>query len=359
MLFISAETEPGAVARRREVPWPVVAWLLACCALVFAMVVLGGVTRLTESGLSIVDWRPVTGVIPPLNEAEWQQEFEAYQQFPEFRYVNRDMDLAGFKVIFLFEYAHRLLGRLIGVVFLLPMLWFWWRGVLTRPLKGHLSALFVLGALQGLLGWYMVMSGLVDEPRVSQYRLTAHLLLAVLIYGYMLLIAVELVRQDPATFMRRARHASRWPALMLVMVLVMIASGGFVAGTHAGYIYNSFPDMHGQFIPDGIAALSPWWRNAFENVVTIQFNHRMLAYVLLVLAVLARVAIGRAGLGPLVPLANLLLVVLAAQAALGIVTLLNHVPVSLGAAHQGGALVVFTVAVLLFQRARHIGTWGR
>ncbi len=353
MLFMSASSEPGTVRDARHVNWPVVAWLVTCCVLVFAMVLLGGVTRLTGSGLSMVEWRPLTGIVPPLSQADWVALFERYQQFPEFREVNYDMDLAGFKVIFLFEYGHRVLGRLIGVVFLLPMLWFWWRGRLVGALRPHLVALFLLGALQGALGWFMVMSGLVDVPRVSPYRLTAHLCLAVAIYGYLLFLVLELVNADPGSFLRRSDTAPRFPAIMLAAVFLMIASGGFVAGTHAGYIINTFPDMNGEWIPRGVMAMSPWWRNLFENPVTVQFDHRLLAYGLLALAVAGRIMLARARMRSALPAANLLLALLVAQAALGIATLLNQVPVWMGAAHQGGAMLVFSAAVLLFQRARH------
>ncbi len=351
MLFISERTDPGDTARRRQAPWPVVAWLLTCCALVFAMVLLGGVTRLTGSGLSMVDWQPIRGVVPPLNQDDWMALFAAYQQFPEFREVNHGMDLAGFKRIFLFEYGHRMLGRLIGLAFALPLAWFWWRGRLHRVLKGHLVALLALGGAQGLLGWFMVQSGLVDVPRVSPYRLTAHLLMAVIIYGYMLFIALELAQADLRGFMRRAAGAPRLPALMLAAVLAMIASGGFVAGTHAGYIYNTFPDMNGEWIPGGIFAMSPWWQNLFENPVTIQFGHRLAACLLLVLAI---VTWWRAD-PSLRRFAGVLLALVLAQALLGITTLLHQVPVPLGASHQAGAMLVFTAAVVLCQRSRHVG----
>ncbi|KAA3628728.1 MAG: heme A synthase [Proteobacteria bacterium] len=355
MLFMSARSEPGAYTEKRQAPWPVIAWLLICCALVFAMVVLGGVTRLTGSGLSMVDWNPVKGIIPPLSQGDWERLFEQYRQFPEFRYVNQDMTLAGFKVIFLFEYAHRVLGRLIGLVFFVPLVWFWWRRRLSGAVKPHLVALFVLGGLQGLLGWFMVMSGLVDVPRVSQYRLTAHLCLAVAIYGYMLFVALELMRGDLASFMRRARYPSVFPPVLLIVVFVIIASGGFVAGTHAGHIYNTFPDMNGQLIPDGLFAENPRWLNVFENPVTIQFDHRMLAYLLVVLVTANRVILARAGLQSLLPAANLLLVLVLLQASIGIATLLHKVPPPLGAMHQAGALMVFSAAIWLFQRSRHVG----
>ncbi|GJL82803.1 MAG: heme A synthase [marine bacterium B5-7] len=355
MLFMSASTDPGALKSQQNVPMAVVIWLLVCCALVFAMVVIGGVTRLTGSGLSMVEWQPLMGIIPPLGEAEWHAAFVQYQSFPEFQYVNSDMDLAGFKFIFYFEYAHRLLGRVIGLVFLLPMLWFWWRNRLNRAVKPHLLFLFVLGALQGLLGWYMVKSGLVDNPRVSQYRLMAHLCMAVVIYGYMLFIALELMRADLPAFMRSTHTVSGLPGAMLLLVFVMIASGALVAGTHAGHIYSTYPDMHGQWIPDGIMALTPWWLNVLENPVTIQFDHRWLGIIVLVSAITVRVLITRRGFGPLKFTASALVLMVALQVVLGIATLLAQVPVFLGALHQAGALAVFTIALVLFQKSRHTG----
>ncbi len=349
MLFLSARAEPGASAERATLDAGVVGWLMACALLVFSMVILGGVTRLTGSGLSMVDWQPLKGVIPPFGEAAWQALFEQYKAFPEYRFVNRGMDLDGFRFIFLFEYAHRLLGRLIGIAFLLPMLWFWWQGRLGRALRPHLVALFCLGGLQGLLGWYMVMSGLVDDPHVSQYRLTAHLCLAVVIYGYMLLLILELLRRDPVGFMRPLALGGL-PLALLLLVLLMIASGGFVAGTHAGYIYNTFPDMHGEWLPEAATALTPLWRNALDNPVAIQFNHRVLAGVVLAAMLWNLVRIGSMA-APRRRAALLLAAAGALQVTLGIVTLLHQVPVVLGAMHQAGALIVFSAAVLHYHAA--------
>ena len=332
----------------RMVAW----WLFICCAMIFSMVILGGVTRLTGSGLSMVDWQPIKGIIPPLSEARWLELFEEYKAFPEFQFVNQDMDLSGFKVIFLFEYWHRVLGRLIGLAFFIPFVVFWWRGYLSRRVTPKLIFLFILGGLQGLLGWYMVKSGLVDNPYVSQYRLTAHLCLAIVIYGYMLYVAC-----DQMEFTSRSpdhappAHGFEW--LLVLWVLLMIASGGFVAGTHAGYIYNTFPDMNGQLIPDGLTALSPVWMNAFNNVLTIQFNHRILAYVLVILALINRFRLGSDAPRERVMLANLMLAAVALQVGLGILTLVNQVPVTLGAMHQAGALIVFSVAILQLYRRRY------
>ncbi len=355
MLFLSEKKFPTAANGRIDSSTvPVVVWLLTCCALVFAMVILGGVTRLTGSGLSMVDWQPIKGVIPPLSEAQWQAVFDDYKMFPEFRFVNKDMDLTGFKFIFLFEYGHRVLGRVIGMVFLLPMLWFLWQKRLSPALRPHLLTMFVLGGLQGLLGWYMVKSGLVNDPHVSQYRLTAHLCLAVAIYGYMLFVALELMHGDATTFMRKQGHHSFMPAGLVVLVFLMIASGGFVAGTHAGFIYNTFPDMHGQWFPDGLLALSPAWMNALANPLTIQFNHRWLAYLVFVLVLFHRIQVGRTGLQDLKGPANILVALVLLQVTLGVMTLLYQVPVVLGAAHQGGALLVFSAAVYQYQNSRRM-----
>ena len=324
-------------------------WLFGCCALVFAMVVLGGVTRLTGSGLSMVDWHPISGVMPPLGEAQWLAEFENYQTSPEYQKINRRMSLAAFKSIFLFEYAHRVLGRAIGIAFLLPFLYFFVRRMLDRALLTRLAGVFVLGALQGLLGWYMVKSGLVDDPHVSQYRLTAHLALAVLIYGYMLWLGVQLwydgeVREAAPPRLRRMTLA------VSTLVVLTLLSGGFVAGLKAGLIYNTFPLMNGQWIPDGLFAVQPAILNLFENIVTVQFDHRLLALTTLA-AVLAlwiyafrHPLPARARVGY-----HLLLLAACFQVSLGVATLLLRVPVSLGAAHQGTAFLLFSVVIYLDQ----------
>lgn len=328
-------------------------WLLGVCALVFAMVVLGGVTRLTHSGLSIVEWQPIVGTLPPLTDAQWQEAFAKYQQTPEYQIVNKDMDLSGFKGIFWLEYFHRLLGRLIGLVFLLPFLYFWASKQIDRTLFPKLLVLFALGAGQGLLGWLMVKSGLVDVPRVSPYRLTAHLGLAVVIYAATLWVALDLLRPKP--LMADAVPVLRRLGLGVTsLIFLMILSGGFVAGTRAGFAFNDWPLMHGRFIPEGLLALEPLWLNAFENLATVQFNHRILAYLLCLIVPLYW------WLGRRYPLAagtrgllHLLLAMLAVQVALGITTLIQHVPLALAAAHQAGAMVVFTIAILINHRLRN------
>jgi cytochrome c oxidase assembly protein subunit 15 len=324
-------------------------WLLACCALVFAMVVLGGVTRLTHSGLSIVEWQPLVGTIPPLTERDWIALFEKYQQTPEYQKVNRGMTLDGFKDIFWLEYFHRLLGRLIGIVYFVPLLYFLLRRLIDRTLAWKLAGIFLLGALQGAMGWYMVKSGLVDDPRVSQFRLTAHLALAFLIYAAMLWTASSLLwPSDPA---RNGAHTTRLRRLawiLTALIALMVITGGFVAGIRAGLAYNTFPLMNGHVVPPEILMLEPWHRNFFYNMATVQFNHRLIAWML-VLYVPWLWFQARAAHLPrrLQAICDFLVVAVAAQVALGISTLLLAVPVTLGAAHQGGALVVLTLALVL------------
>jgi cytochrome c oxidase assembly protein subunit 15 len=328
---------------------PVAAWLLVCCALVAAMVVVGGVTRLTRSGLSIVEWQPLVGAIPPLSDADWHELFEKYKRTPEYREVNPGMDLEGFKGIFWLEYFHRLLGRLIGLAYLLPLLYFLARRRLERGLAWKLAGIFLLGALQGALGWFMVASGLVDEPRVSQYRLTAHLALAFVIYGAMLWIALDLLDPRPAQALAAPVRLRRLAWALTALVAYMVVTGGFVAGIRAGLAYNTFPLMNGYFIPPEIMMLEPWWLNFFANMATVQFDHRLGAWVLALAAPLLWLQVTRTSATP--PrarwLAHGLLAAVAAQIALGIATLLLFVPVALAATHQAGALVVFTLALAL------------
>lgn len=328
-------------------------WLLVVCALVFAMVVLGGVTRLTHSGLSIVEWKPLVGAIPPLNETEWLEVFEKYKLTPEYQKINAGMDVEGFKGIFWLEYFHRLLGRGIGLVFLLPFLYFLLRKQIDRPLRPKLITLFVLGGLQGLMGWVMVASGLVDMPRVSAYRLTTHLGLAVLIYGYTLWVALGLLwpeRRNSSINVAPLRAHGRG---VLAVIVVTLLAGGLVAGTRAGFAYNTFPLMGESFLPAGVFAQAPWWINFFENVGTVQLDHRLLAY-LLVLMIPAWWWMARRHVldATTRTFFHVLLAMLAVQVTLGITTLLYVVPIPLAAAHQAGALLLFTIALVLSHRLR-------
>jgi cytochrome c oxidase assembly protein subunit 15 len=311
------------------------------------MVVVGGVTRLTHSGLSITEWQPIVGTLPPLDDVQWQQSFEKYRQTPEYRLVNHDMTLEGFKRIFWWEYAHRLLGRAIGAAFLLPFLYFVARRRVPPGYAKPLAAIFILGALQGAMGWYMVQSGLVDDPRVSQFRLTAHLGLAFLIFAAMLWAALSMLfpgRTGAPT--DEARKTRRYALALAALVFVMVLTGGFVAGIRAGFAYNTFPLMNGAIVPPELFMLEPWWKNFFWNMATVQFDHRLLAWVLAIAVPLLWWRVGRAGSTPRARFgANLLLVLLATQIALGIATLINVVPLPLAAAHQAGAMLVFAAAL--------------
>jgi cytochrome c oxidase assembly protein subunit 15 len=324
----------------------VATWLLFCAAVIFGMILLGGVTRLTNSGLSMVEWKPLMGIVPPLSEQAWQETFDKYRLYPEYRKVNRGMSLDDFKSIFMFEYLHRVLGRLIGVLFALPLLYFAWRGAIRPGLMPRLWLLFFLGGCQGLLGWYMVKSGLVDNPRVSQYRLTAHLGLAVAIYAYMLWLAFELLFTSRARPPAAGSSLGRWSLVLVGLLFLMILSGGLVAGTRAGFAYSTWPLMGDSFIPRGLYAGTPAWLDMFEDITTVQFNHRMFAYLLVLLIGAFAVVVYRSGRGGRAPLAvSLLLLALAVQVVLGISTLLLHVPVALAAAHQGGAMLLLTAAL--------------
>ena len=338
---IDAGGAPGARARTA-----VAAWLLVCCTLVFAMVVVGGVTRLTHSGLSIVEWQPIVGTLPPLDEAEWLETFDKYKLTPEYRKVNHQMNLDEFKGIFWWEYFHHLLGRLIGFVFLLPLLWFWWRGRVDRPLALKLVGIFVLGGLQGAMGWYMVKSGLVDDPRVSQYRLTAHLAIAFAIYGAMLWAALGLLYPGAGAASARQLRIRRFSWIITATVAYMVVTGGFVAGIPAGFAYNTFPLMNGHVVPPEIFMIDPWYLNFFTNMATVQFDHRLGAWLLALLVPWLWWKARREALTARANLAiNLLFGMLALQIALGIATLLLLMPIPLAAAHQGGAVLLLGAAL--------------
>lgn len=309
----------------------VAAWLLACAALAFLVVLVGGVTRLTRSGLSIVEWQPLIGALPPLTQADWEALFAKYRETPEFRQVNFSMTLEGFKRIFWWEYIHRLLARLIGVVFLLPYLYFLVRKNLDRPLAWKLGGIFLLGALQGTVGWYMVKSGLVDDPKVSPVRLTLHLGLALAIFSAELWLAMQLLAPK--------QRFDGFALFLPVIVFLMALSGGMVAGLRAGYAYNTFPLMNGHIVPPEVMLLEPWWRNFVYNMATVQLVHRAFFWALAVLVLVAWWRNRESAAG------NALLLTFAVQASLGIATLLTGVPVGLGSAHQGGAVLVLAAAL--------------
>ena len=294
------------------------------------------------------------GVIPPLSDAEWHDTFAKYQSYPEYKLINKEMTLPEFKRIFYIEYAHRVLGRTIGIVFLVPFLWFAVRRKLTGKLAVKLLVLFLLGGLQGLLGWYMVQSGLIDHPRVSPYRLTAHLMLAVLILGYMLWLVFELLSPNSRSAKNEAPITIKvfgW--FVLFAVVFMIITGGFVAGTKAGYAFNTFPKMYDRWVPEGLWILQPTWRNFFENIPTVQFVHRYGAMLLAILVLGFWLAMRRSSINSVRAGSNTLLLLLAVQIGLGISTLIFIMPVPLAVAHQGGALLVFSVVLFIVYQLGH------
>lgn len=319
-------------------------WLLLCSAMVVAMVVIGGITRLTESGLSMTEWRPLVGWIPPLTEAEWRRVFDLYRQTSEYRLQNAGMGLAEFRTIFWWEYIHRVWGRLIGLVYALPMFWFIIRRRVERPMIPHLVALLFLGVLQGLIGIWMVVSGFVDRDDVSQYRLTVHLGMAIAILGYLLWLAFELRSSGDRAAAPKGLRRLAWA--LVATAFLTILSGGLVAGLNAGLIYNSWPLMDGGLIPPDIAAMTPGWINLFENHATVQFDHRMMAYATAAVALAYWIAVRR---GPARlragTAANWLGAMVVVQIALGISTLLLVVPLPLAVLHQAGAVAVFVLAI--------------
>ena len=348
---------PGALpedrAATRRARRLVAGWLFMVAGMILVMIVLGGITRLTGSGLSIMEWAPLRGVLPPMNDAEWQRLFQLYQQIPQYALVNEGFGLAGFKQIFWLEWVHRLWGRLIGVVFLAPLVWLWATGRIERRLRPWLVLLFVLGALQGLVGWVMVASGfLPDTTAVSPYRLVIHLVLALALYVAVLWTGLTVLRPAPL------RLAAIQPLRALgvvaaLLVALTIVAGGFVAGTHAGLDYNTFPLMDGQLVPAVYAQLEPFLRNLTENIAAVQFDHRLLA-TLTALAVATTLAVGlstappRAVGMPLIALGA----AVAVQYGLGVATLLLVVPVWLAAVHQAIAVLVLTAAIVLLHALR-------
>ena len=345
---LAAASDQPAGTAAGGAPRVVATWLLVCCALVFALIVVGGVTRLTHSGLSITEWQPVLGTLPPLSESQWNEAFAKYQMTPEYLQVNRGMSIDAFKGIFWMEYVHRLLGRLVGFAFIVPLLWFVARGKLPSSpgLAPMLFGIFLLGAAQGALGWYMVQSGLVDDPRVSQLRLTAHLGLALLIFAAMFWTALTLLRPAGAADARTG-PLFRGAVSLAALIFVMALSGGLVAGIRAGFAYNTFPLMNGHVVPPEIMQISPWYMNFVNNMATVQFDHRLLAWTLLVLV---PIWWWRVRATPEVPArarfaAHLLLAMLLAQVSLGISTLLLVVPLPLAALHQAGAVLLFAAAL--------------
>ncbi len=335
---------------------PVRLWLYGMAGLVFVMMIVGGATRLTDSGLSITEWRPILGMIPPLSDAEWQRVFALYRKTPEYVQVNYGMSLADFKTIWWWEWGHRRLGVVIGLAFLLPFLVFFATHRLPQRLGLPLLGLFVLGGMQGLLGWYMVQSGLVDRVDVSHYRLVAHLLLACAIFAALIWVGRGLLRAD----WRAGNVSNRVAAgalILLFMIFAQIALGGLVAGLHAGQAYNTWPRMGAQWVPEGLWQWRPIWLNAVENPIFVQFSHRLLAYILILGALGHAIAVWSAD--PLTRRYGMALAVATvAQAALGVLVLVHGVPVLPGVVHQAGAIIVLALAVVHVQRLFAARTFG-
>ncbi len=326
-------------------------WLLSLCVCLFAMILIGGATRLTDSGLSITEWRPVTGAIPPLSDTAWQSEFEKYKQIPEYRYINKGMSLDEFKTIYWWEWGHRFFGRLIGILFLIPFLYFYFTKSIRPELLPKLIIMFVLGGLQGALGWYMVASGLTERVDVSQYRLAAHLGLAFIILGFIFWVALDLFRHTSPTRHPRFLHpdiaiARDGTIALTALIYIQIILGAFVAGLDAGLIYNTWPLMEGAFIPPDLFPMSPWIANFFEHRKLVQFDHRIVAY----LVAIAGAVLWYRSRNAMLPVnarkaQNMMLAAIGLQILLGIWTLLAAVPIWLGLAHQAGAVFLFGAAV--------------
>jgi cytochrome c oxidase assembly protein subunit 15 len=348
MTSISSIQDPGLQSRLRPVRW----WLIIVASMIALMVLVGGATRLTESGLSIVEWKPVAGTLPPLTADAWNAAFAAYRKIPQYRELNAGMSLAEFKNIFWWEWSHRLLGRVIGMVYLLPFLFFLFRGVFTPDLKKRLWVIFGLGALQGFVGWWMVASGLTHRVEVSQYRLATHLILALLIFAAIVWTLRRLGDRARPPVSARLRITG---GVLLALTFLQLYFGALVAGLRAGRVYNTWPEIDGALIPTAARLFfeEPWWRNLFDNTLTVQFEHRMTAYALLALAVFhavdaIRTKANRATVNGALALAGAITL----QAMLGILTLLQEVPIDLALTHQAMAIVVLTLAVLQAERLK-------
>lgn len=342
---------PSAIPQNRSL----IFWLLSTCFLIWLMIMVGGATRLTHSGLSIVEWKPITGIIPPLNHAQWLEAFESYKQFPEYKLVNHGMSLSSFQFIYFMEYIHRLLGRLMGLWFIIPLIIFWIRNRLSLMLKKRAFIALFLGLAQGVMGWYMVKSGLVKDPTVSHYRLTAHLALALALYGLLFWTALEIMRpqsKDSATL--EPAFMAYLSFISCIAITLTILYGGLVAGLKAGLIYNTFPLMEGQFIPDEWAFYRPLWLNFLENAALVQWMHRWLAMSTVALVLFTvwkiwRLSPNKATRTTALLFGGFTLV----QASLGILTLLFQVPVSLGTLHQGTAIAVLSLGLCLYSLGKH------
>ena len=343
----TAKERGGTVGWGQGWDQAVVVWLWVIAGLVLAMITVGGATRLTDSGLSITEWQPILGTIPPLTEAQWQEALEKYRQIPQYQLINKGMSLEDFKFIFWWEWGHRFLGRIIGLAFALPLLAFWFVGALKPGYGLKFLGVLALGGLQGVIGWYMVKSGLVDRVDVSQYRLALHLTVAFVILALVVWLALDLAKSSRSASPSRIAAPPRLPGLIVAVLFVQVVLGAFVAGLKGGLVYNTWPSMNGAFLPYDLWAIEPWYLNPFENPVMAQFNHRLVAYAITALAALElwRTLSNAARSGAETRSAALLMAGVLAQVALGIWTLLAAVPIGLGIVHQAAAAVLLVIAV--------------
>lgn len=329
-------------------------WLFTGCFLIFVMVVVGGITRLTGSGLSITEWNVIMGTLPPLNESQWNEAFEKYRQIPQFTEINSHFQLSDFKSIFWWEYIHRLIGRLLGVVFILPFLYFLFTKQLDRKTLKRVLFLFFLGGLQGFLGWFMVKSGLTERTSVSHIRLAIHLITAFITFGFTLWFALGLWVETPST--PPGRKTGSLLTGLVVLIILQIIYGALVAGLHAGWIYNTYPLMNGKLLPEGVMAISPSWKNFISNPGTVQFIHRTFALAILFFTVILWIKLKRDATTEQLNAIYFLIAAVAIQFLLGIITLLTHVPLGLASLHQAGAFFLFASAVFLLFRYRSSDT---
>lgn len=316
-------------------------WLVLACTLILSMVVIGGITRLTHSGLSMVKWEVVTGIIPPLSNDDWVNEFELYKKFPEYQKINRSMTLSEFKSIYYWEYFHRLTGRFIGIVFILPLIFFLYKKWIPIPLFKRLGVMFGLGLLQGFMGWYMVKSGLVDNPNVSHYRLAIHFMLAVGLIGYIYWTILDFTKQKPLLNTTRINRWKLFGLTFLLLIMIQMVWGAFTAGLKAGFAWNTFPKMNGEWIPSGLFILSPFWNNFFENNMMVQFVHRLLGILIFTYSIVFWILFKNHISHDQKQTGNYVLIITVIQVGLGIVTLLLHIPVWMAVSHQLMAALLF------------------
>jgi len=318
-------------------------WLNICCLLIFIMILVGGATRLTQSGLSMVDWKPLMGIIPPLDDNQWNESFSNYKEYPEYQKINqfKNMDLSDYKSIYYWEYAHRMLGRIIGLFFIIPFILFNHRGYLSRKIKIPLLIAIFLVVFQGILGWFMVKSGLVNNPHVSHYRLASHLLLAFLLFGYTYWIKLNINHRENNDFINR-NYLSKHIYFILILYVFQVVFGAFIAGTKAGLLWNTFPLMEGKIIPDGLLQMKPFYLNFFENMKMFQFSHRLLGVMIVIYSGWFFIATQDEFYNKY---SGLLFMAFMIQLYIGIMTLLLRVPLMFGVLHQGVAALILLIIV--------------